>query len=260
MQKKNKLGGTYWRKVNECSTGFHVTSQVFVGSLGAPTALCGFGSLGARSVLIWYSCVAWGPAAVKDVVWDRAVRRLVGVCSRFAWVLYLSSDLCLLPLPDLHFSYACGWPHTPLSQTPTCGLNCLLWLWTCLGITDLSSSLDSCFWLLPLELLCSSFLGTAGLYCALADEASACLDTWLPFPYGTASPCSSLLVALDLLEPWAKQRGTWPLGSAKPFPCHTVCTQGPDSIPKSLTKQIISFITMQVWQWLQKGQLAPFHS
>lgn len=95
------------------------------GLLSVPTPLWGFGTLDSRSLLIWHRCMALDPTTVEEVVWERAVRSLVGIYSCFTWALCLRSDPCSLLLPDLYCSYACAWPHTPLSQTPTwfgCGL------------------------------------------------------------------------------------------------------------------------------------------
>lgn len=208
---------------------------IFVVSLSAPTPLCRFGRLGSS----WYGTASW--PGIQPLWKEFCEKELWEGLLGFVPIL-LECCICSLPLPDLYCSSACAWPHTSLIQTPTGGLNCLLWLWTCIGITDSSSSLDSCFWLLPLELLCSSFLGTASL---CPCWWSLCLPCYLaPLCYAAPSPCCSPLVASRFLEPRAKHCGAWLLGFTKFFLHLTVCAQGPDRDPKSLTKQVITFTAM----------------
>lgn len=130
------LGDTCWRKVNECCTGFHVTFYVFLRSPSASIPLCGFGSLGLRSV---QQC------GLRSICCQGRLRRS---CEKSCWGLFLFHLSAVFKLRSLLFAATWPllqlWPHIPLSQTLICAFNSLIWLWTCLNIGDMSISLKSC--------------------------------------------------------------------------------------------------------------------
>lgn len=183
------LGSTYWRKVNECCTGFHVTFYVFFRSPSASTPLCDFGSLGLRSV---QQC------GLRSICCQGRLRMS---CEKSCWGLFLFFLSAVFKLGPLLFATASPllqlWLHIPL----ICAFNSLFWLWTCL--------------LLPLDLLCCSFLGTGDLSVPLLSALLSDFPSLMKKPTFTAL-CWSLCFS------WAQSQALWPLHFRKARWCLSI--------------------------------------